>query len=76
MRTTVDIPDAMYRRLRAKAGKEGRSTRSLILQAIEQAFEDAKPANRHMVTLPLVTTKRPRTLYLDNARIYDLIGFP
>jgi metal-responsive CopG/Arc/MetJ family transcriptional regulator len=76
MRTTIDIPDALYRRLRARAAKEGRSTRSLILRAVQQLFEDVKPANRHKVTLPLVASDKPGTLHLDNAKIHDLIGFP
>ena len=76
MRTTVDIPDALYRRLRSRAAAEGRSTRSLILQAIGDAFDKKTPRSRHKVKLPLVRSKHPRSLRLDNARIYDVIGFP
>jgi plasmid stability protein len=38
VRTTVDIPDTMYRRLKARAAKEGRSAKALILPAVEQVL--------------------------------------
>ena len=76
MRTTIDIPDAMYRRLKARAAHEGRSAKSLVLQAVAQVLE-AKPANvGKRVTLPLVRSNRPGRLRIDNARIYDVISFP
>ncbi len=75
MRTTVDIPDTMYRRLRSLAASEGRTTKALILRGVEQVLT-SKPAARRKVTLPLVRSRRPGTLRLDNARIYDVISFP
>jgi plasmid stability protein len=76
MRTTVDIPDALYRQLRARAAREGRSAKALILRGVEQVLkgETARPGRR--VSLPLVRSKRPGTMRLDNARIYDIISFP
>lgn len=41
VRTTVDIPDAMYRRLRARAAGEGRSAKALILQGVEHVLKSA-----------------------------------
>jgi hypothetical protein len=75
MRTTVDIPDAMYRRLRARAATEGKSTRALILRGVERVL-GGQPASSRRVALPLVPSKRPGTLRLDNARIYQVISFP
>lgn len=76
MRTTIDIPDAMYRRLKARAATEGRSVKSLMLRGAEQALA-ARPANpNRRVKLPIVPSKRPGTMHLDNARIYDVISFP
>ncbi len=76
MRTTVDIPDAMYRRLRARAAGEGRSTKALILQGVEQVLKSAPVSSGRRVTLPIVGSKRPGTVRIDNARIYDVISFP
>ena len=76
VRTTIDIPDAMYTRLKARAAGEGRSVKALILQGVQQALKERPAAPRESVTLPLVKSKRPRSLRLDNARIYDVISFP
>jgi plasmid stability protein len=75
MRTTVDIPDAMYRRLKARAASEGRSVKALLLQAAEQVVSPT-PATARRVRLPLLTSKRPGSIQLDSARIYDVIGVP
>lgn len=77
MRTTVDIPDATYRQLKARAASEGRSVKALLLEAAEQVLSSkaARPATRR-VQLPLVPSNRPGSLELDNARIYDVISFP
>lgn len=76
MRTTVDIPGALYRQLKAKAATEGRSVKELILQGVHAELRgiQAKPSRR--VTLPIVPSKRPGTLRLDNAGIYEVIPFP
>lgn len=76
MRTTIDIPDAMYRRLRSRAAGEGRSAKALILEGVEQVLAGkTSPAGRR-VKLPIVRSKRPGTMRIDNARIYDIISFP
>lgn len=75
MRTTIDIPDATYRRLKAHAAREGRAVKALVLEGAEQVLKTRKPAGRR-VTLPLVKSKSPGSLKIDNARIYDVISFP
>ena len=76
MRTTIDIPDALYRRLKARAAGEGRSAKALILQGVEQVLKAKPDAPGRPVTLPLVKSKRPGAIRIDNARIYDIISFP
>lgn len=76
MRTTIDIPDATYRRLRVRAAGEGRSAKALILQGVEQVLRAKPAASGRRVTLPLVASRRPGTMRIDNARIYDVISFP
>lgn len=75
MRTTVDIPDPIYRRLKARAAREGRPAKELILRGVEQVLKEAPRAHGRRVKLPIVRSKRPGTLYLDNERIYDIL-FP
>jgi hypothetical protein len=77
VRTTVDIPDYLYRRLKSRAAEEGSSIRKLILRDVEQVLHDKRRKPRHQrVKLPLVRCNRPSTVHLDNAHIYDIISFP
>jgi hypothetical protein len=77
MRTTIDIPDPIYRRLKSRAAREGSSAKKLILRGVEQVLRDKRAkSKRKRVSLPIVRSKRPGTLHLDNARIYDIISFP
>ena len=75
MRTTVDIPDGMYRQLKSRAAREGSSTRALILRGVEKVLKGERRHAGAAVSLPIVRSKRPGTLALDNASIYD-IAFP
>jgi hypothetical protein len=76
VRTTVDIPDQIYRRLKSKAASEGRSAKELILRGVEQVLTPERRARSRRVTLPIVRSKQPGTVALDNARIYEVISFP
>ena len=75
MRTTVDIPDRLYRQLKARAAREGSSTRALILKGVKAVLKSERPKPGAPVVLPIVRSNRPGTVALDNAAIYD-IAFP
>ena len=76
MRTTVDIPDPLYRQLKSKAAGEGRTVKELILRGVESELQIAPPRRPRFVSSPLVRSKRPGTLVLDNAKIFEIIPFP
>ncbi len=76
MRTTVDIPGPVYRRLKSRAAREGSSAKELILRGVEQVLKQRRRKSRRRVKLPIVRSKRPATLELDNAKIYETISFP
>lgn len=76
MRTTVDIPDALYRQLKSKAARENRSVNELIPRGVEVELRSRSKKRARRVTLPLVHSKKPGTLDIDNAKIYELISFP
>jgi plasmid stability protein len=76
VRTTVDIPDQMYRRLKGRAAREGRSAKELILRGVEQMLASERRSAGRRVTLPIVRSKRPGSVTLDNDRIYEVISFP
>ena len=76
MRTTVDTPDVLYRELKAKAVRENRSVKELILRSVEVALRAKSVKKKKRVALPWVPSKRPGSLEVDNDKIYDLISFP
>ncbi len=76
MRTTVDIPDALYRELKSKAAREKRSIKELILRGVEVGLRSHLRKRTRRVSFPLIPSKKPGTLDIDNAKIYELISFP
>ncbi len=75
MRITVDITDSLYRELKSKAAQEGRSVRELIICGVEIVLQRT-PRRRRPVSLPLVRSRQPGTVALDNGKIFDVIPFP
>ena len=75
MRTTVDIPDALYKALKKKAAHEGHSVREVVLRGVELELR-AKAAQKRPRRPPVIDSDKPGTLELDNAKIYEIIPFP
>ena len=46
MRTTVDIPDPVYRRLKTEAAQRGCSVKELVLRGVKAELEGGKPARK------------------------------
>jgi hypothetical protein len=76
MRTTLDIPDDVYRRLKVKAATEGETVRKIALRAILREIDDSAPRPVRRLTGPILKSHAPGSIRIDNERIYDLIGFP
>lgn len=76
MRTTVDIPDPVYRRLKSRAASEGSSAKELILRGVEQVLKRSQRKSRKRVRIPIIRSKRPGALELDNDKIFEIIPFP
>ncbi len=75
MRTTVDIPDPLYRALKKKAAHEGQSVKELLLRGVELELR-AEPKKNRRRRPPVIDSDRPGSLDLDNAKIYEIIPFP
>jgi hypothetical protein len=74
MRTTVDIPDGTYRKLKSKAAQQDCSVKELILRGVEKELALARTKRR--IQLPIVRSKEPGTLHITNEQIYELVPFP
>jgi hypothetical protein len=75
MRTTVDIPDSLYRELKSKAAVKGCSVKELILRGVQAEIHGKQPPKRRRVTLPIFESKSPGSLKLTNQRINEIL-FP
>lgn len=76
MRTTVDIPDALYRELKARAAYQGCSVKDLVLRGVRAELKENGSSSRtEKIELPLISSKKPGWLKLSNAAI-DEILFP
>jgi len=72
MRTTIDIPDPLYRELKAKAARQGLSVKEMILKGVEKEMEDTV-TKRGRVRLPLIRGKETRKLDLTDVPIDDIL---
>jgi hypothetical protein len=76
MRTTVDIPDSMYRRLKSAAAVRGCSVKDLVLRSVRTELQSQRSKRkRKMLKLPIIDSKRPGSLKLTNRKINEIL-FP
>jgi hypothetical protein len=75
VRTTVDIPASLYRRLKEQAAAQGRSVRELILAGAKRSLVEGKRPRLKRVRFPLIVSKGPK-VDLTNEDIYEYVEFP
>jgi hypothetical protein len=78
VRTSIDLPRDLHRRLHEAAARKGCSARKLILAGIERAVEETqstRPKCRLKLDPPLI---RPagRRIGISNEEAYELIELP
>ena len=75
IRTTVDIPVSLYRKLKEQAAAQGRSVRELILAGVRTTLLEGKRPRAKRVRFPLIVSKGPK-VDLTNDQIYEYVEFP
>jgi hypothetical protein len=75
VRTTVDIPVSLYRRLKAQAGYQNRSVRELILSGVRVVLGQSKRPQSKRVKFPLIVSDGPK-VNVTNEQIYEHVEFP
>jgi len=75
VRTTVDIPVSLYRKLKQQAAAQGRSMRELILAGVRSALLRGSRPRPKRVSFPLIVSKGQK-VELTNEQIYERIEFP
>lgn len=78
MRTTLDLPDALLRQLKARAALEGTSLKTLMRNVVERGLRtpeqrETQPSARPP-TLPSIRLGRPLNLAQpSNAALFELL---
>ena len=72
MRTTIDIPDELFRRVKAEAALRGQSLKTFFLNALENEFSTKQTPVRRRAKLPLVNSKESH-YEISAERIADIL---
>jgi len=75
VRTTVDIPAPLYRRLKQQAAAQGNSVRELVLAGVKSVLLRSQRPRPKRVHFPLIASKGPK-VDLTGDQIYELVEFP
>lgn len=75
IRTTVDIPAPLYRKLKEQAAARGYSIRELVLAGVKRVLVQGQRPRAKTVRFPLIVSEGPK-VDLTNQQIYDRIEFP
>jgi hypothetical protein len=75
VRTTVDIPRPLYRKLKQQAAAKGCSVRELLLSGVKTVLLQGQRPRPKRVRFPLIVSEGPK-VNVTNERIYEYLEFP
>jgi hypothetical protein len=75
VRTTVDIPAPLYRKLKEQAAAQGHSIRELVLTGIKSVLLQSQRPRPKRVRFPLINSDGPK-VDVTNEMIYEHVEFP
>jgi hypothetical protein len=74
MRTTIDLPDGLYRKAKAFAALKGITLKQFLIRIVERELATNKvTVENKRVRLPLVPSKRPGSIDISGERISRVI---
>ena len=76
MRTTLDLPDSLLRRLKSRAALEGSTLKELVRKLIERGLESQSAVTRSQTRseLPSIPSRAPLAIRdPSNARLFELL---
>ncbi len=78
VRSSLDIPDALHRRLREAAARKACSARQLILESIERVIQDSEPhrPQKRPSLDPSIVPSKGKPFDLTNEQIHELLELP
>ena len=75
IRTTVDIPAPLYRKLKEQAAARGESMRELVLSGVKSVLLQGQRPRTKRVQFPLIVSEGPK-VEVTNEQIYEHVNFP
>ena len=75
VRTTVDIPAPLYRRLKERSAASGRSIRELVVAGVQTVLQEGRRPPEKRVRFPLISSKGSK-VRVSNQQIYEHVEFP
>jgi hypothetical protein len=75
VRTTVDIPAPVYRKLKEQAAARGQSVRELVLAGVKTVLLQGQHLPSKRVRFPLIVSEGPK-VDVTNEQIYEHVEFP
>jgi len=75
VRTTLDIPAPLYRKLKQQAAAQGNSVRELVLAGVKSVLLRSQRPRPKRVRFPLIASKGSK-VGVTNDQIYELVEFP
>jgi len=78
MRTSLDIPDPIYREIKVRAANEGTTVREIVLEGVVMRLRQGNPAthDESQPRFPVIRSKNPGSLKLGEEGVYEYIPFP
>ena len=75
IRTRVDIPAPLYRKLKEQAAARGHSIRELVLAGVKTVLLQGQRPHPKKVRFPLIVSEGPK-VDVTNKQIYEHVEFP
>jgi hypothetical protein len=76
MRTSIEIPDALYREIKLRAAHEGTTLREAFLEGATLWLRKGSAGQQKRRRFPAVESKNPGSLSLGEEGVYEYIPFP
>ena len=73
MRTTIELPDSLFRVAKTMASQQGISLKELFTEALDRAVNHTRSPGHRMEKPPIVTSKRKRIPARSNAELAAIL---
>ena len=78
MKTSVELPDPVYREMKLRAASEGTTIKEIILEGVAMRLRRGMVVEKQerQARFPVIHSKHPGSLKLGEEGIYEYIPFP